>query len=209
MNKIVYNYYSLCRGIEPEDKAFNRTLATTKYLKDNNIDDKEILKILIACNKDEITGEDLPEYLWEDSLLDKGVFYYSDILHIKSKAPVWNPITFKEESEPFFLEMKIKFTIDDLLNIYYDKCRIPLGIRDKKKDAGALKHLINKYNAFKNVPGIDYVLTLIDYASKDINKELITNVFEIEEYNKDVIQNFKAMYEQAEFEKTNKIVWRN
>lgn len=209
MEKLVYNYYILCRGIEPSKEAFNRTLATAKHLKDNNISDKDILNILKDSDKEIITGEDLPEYLWEDSLLNKGVFYYSDILHIKSKPPTWNPITFEEVTEPFFMEMKIKFTIDDLLNYYYDTCRIPVEIRDKKKDSGAFLHLIKKYNAFKNVPGIDYVLALIMSASKDIDKTLITNVFEIEEYNKDVIEKFESMYQQAEYEKTNQIVWRN
>ena len=209
MENIVYQDYSLCRGIEPNEEDFKKTLATVKYLKDNNKTNKEIITILRECNKDKITGEDLPEYLWEDSLLQKGVFYYSDILHIKSKPPTFNPVTFEVVSEPFFMEIEIKFTIEDLLDYYYDKCRVPVEIRDRKKDKGAFLHLIKKYNAFKNVPGIDYVISLIEYASKDINKELITNVFEIEEYNKDVIEKFNAIYQQAEFEKANQIIWRN
>lgn len=217
MKKLIYELYTLVVGIEPSEDSFNRTIATANYLKDNGYSTQDILKILKNTikniNKDTIDlairGEDLPEELWDNSLLEKNKFYYSDILHIKSKAPSWNPITFKEECEPFFLEMKINFTIDDLLIYYYDKCRVPQGLKDDKKNAGAFKHLIKKYDAFNNVPGLDYVLALIDKASKDVDKNFFTDVFEIENYNKEVIEEFTAMYEQAVFEKTNVIVWRN
>lgn len=220
MKKMIYELYTLVVGIEPSEDTFKRTIATANYLKDNGYSTQDIIKILKNAikninnkiNKDiievAIRGEDLPKELWDNSLLEKNKFYYSDILHIKSKAPSWNPITFKEECEPFFLEMKINFTMDDLLTYYYDKCRIPQGLRDNKKNIGAFRHLIKKYDAFNNVPGLDYVLALIDKASKDINKDLFTNIFDIENYNKEVIEEFTAMYEQAVFEKTNIIVWR-
>lgn len=216
MKKLVYKLYTLAVGIEPSDNTLNRTLATANYLKDNNFNTKDILKILRSAMKNNkndlempVRGEDLPNELWDSSLLEKGRFYYSDILHIKSKAPSWNPITFKEECEPFFLEMKINFAMDDLLMYYYDKCRVPQGLRDNKKNAGAFNHLIKKYEKFNNIPGLDYVIALIDKASKDIDKSFFADVFEIENYNKEVIEEFTAMYEQAVFEKTNVIVWRN
>lgn len=217
MKKLIYELYTLAVGIEPSEDTLDRTLATANYLKDNNFDTKDILKILRNAMKEidknnleiPIRGEDLPNELWNNSLLEKNRFYYSDILHIKSKAPSWNPITFKEECEPFFLEMKINFTIDDLLIYYYDKCRVPQGLRDDKKNAGALNHLIKKYEKFNNIPGLDYVIALIDKANKDIDKNFFSDVFEIENYNKEVIEEFTAMYEQAVFEKTNVIVWRN
>lgn len=217
MKKTVYNLYMLTAGIEPSDEAFNRTLATANYLKDNGYNNKNILSILTQSIKNKIHdnneimiyGEDLPEELWRYSLLEKGKFYYSDILHIKSNPPTWNPVTFKEECEPFFLEMKIDFNIANLLDYYYEKCRVPQGLQDDKKNGGALLHLIKKYDAFNNVPGLDYVIALIDKASKDIDKNFFADVFEIESYNKEVIEEFTAMYEQAIFEKTNVIVWRN
>ena len=70
-------------------------------------------------------------------------------------------------------------------------------------------HLIKKYEKFNNIPGLDYVIALIDKANKDIDKNFFSDVFEIENYNKEVIEEFTAMYEQAVFEKTNVIVWRN
>ena len=43
---------------------------------------------------------------------------------------------------------------------------------------------------------------------RSVDKNFFTDVFEIENYNKEVIEEFTAMYEQAVFEKTNVIVWR-
>lgn len=213
MNKLVYDFYMLTTGIEPEEQDFNRTLSTANYLKDNGFNNIEILNIFKNIMKDKknavIYGEDLPEELWDNSLLEKGKFYFSDILHIKSKPPSWNPVTFKEECESFFLEMKINFTMDNLLEYYYDKCRVPQGLQDDKKNAGALNHLIKKYNAFNNVPGIDYVIALINKTANDIDKSFTSEVFEIEDYNKEVIEEFEAIYNQATFEKTNVIIWRN
>lgn len=209
MKKIVYKYYLTNKGYEPIDEDFKRTLATANYLKDNNMDEKTIFKILLECNKDKICGEDLPESLWEKSLLKKNIFYYSDIFHIKSNPPRWNPVTFKEECPEFFLEMKINFTMNDLLNYYYEKCRVPLALQNDKRDAGAFTHLINKYNAFEIIPGIDYVVALINKASEDKNKKIFTEIFEIEKYKEEIITDFEIIANEAKHSKSNKIVWRN
>lgn len=209
IERIVYNYYLIARGIEPNEIDYKRTLATANYLKDNGYSNNEILKILISCNKDAVKGDNLPEELWNDSLIEKDRFYYSDILHIKSKPPSWNPKTFKEECPSFFLEMKIKFSMNDLLNYYYDKCRIPLALQDDKKNAGAFKHLIAKYEAFKNAPGLDYVIALINKASEDKEKEMFTEVFEIESYKESVIRDFESITNESQLQGTNKVVWRN
>lgn len=208
INKLVYDYYILSQGIEPEEECFARTLATAKYLKDNNFKDDEIIKTLNRVGKTTITGNDLPIDLWEGSLLEKDRFYYSDIFHIKSKPPSWNPITYTEVCEEYFLEMRIKFTMNDLLSFYYDKCRVPQGLQNDKKDAGAFNHLIKKYEVFSNVPGIDYVIALINKAGSDIEKNFISNVFEIEEYNKEVIEHFQMVSEESSLDKNNVIIWR-
>lgn len=228
MKELVYKYYSTFVGIEPTKEEFEKTLAVANYLKDNNKNaqgiflifcaieqqrkqNKEIVlnnEVIVEPNtKNYISFDELPNELWNVSLLEKNKFYYSEILHLKSKPPTWNPITFEETCEEFYLEMIINFTIDDLMNYYYEKCRIPLNLQDDKKVKGALMFLINKYDKFK-APGIDYVISLIEAASNDIDREMILEVFEIEEYAKEVIQKFDKMIKQAEYEGANKIVWR-
>lgn len=208
MIKLIMQYYSLISGIEPEKENFNRTLATAKYLKDNGYDNSEIFKLFKLISKQKIEGEDLPKSLWKDSLLEKDIFYYHNEFHITSKPPTWNPITFKEECEPFFMEMKIKYTINDLINRFYEKCKVPVGLRDDKLVEGGLKHLLWKYNNL-SAPAIDYVMVMIDLADEDVDRELITNVFDIEKYSKEAFMILEDKVQESKLSKSNKIIWRN
>lgn len=205
--KLVNTYYNLCTGIEPNKEDIDRTMATVKHLKDNGYGKQEIFKILKEIGKTKIEGQDLPDRLWEDSLTDKGVFYYSSLLHIKSKAPTWDPKTFQVVSEPFFMEMKIRYTMDDLLDHYYSECRVPIGLRDRKKDAGAFNHLLNKYNSLK-APALDYILMLITLMSEDIEVEFCAEVFELNAYAKDAFVRIESIAEEAILNKCNTITWR-
>lgn len=208
MIKLIMQYYSLVSGIEPEAENFNRTLATAKYLKDNGCNNSDIFKIFKLISKQKIEGEDLPKSLWNDSLLQKGVFYYHNEFHITSKPPTWNPITFKEECEPFFIEMKIKYTMQDLIDRFYNKCKVPIGLRDNKLVEGGLKHLLWKYNNL-SAPAIDYVMVMMDLADEDVDRELITNVFDIEKYSVKAFQMLEDMVQESKVTKSNEIIWRN
>ena len=208
MIKLITQYYSLISGIEPDKKDFNRTLSTALYLKDNNYSNQDIFKMFRFISKKKIKGEDLPKSLWNNSLLEKGKFYFHNEFHIKSKPPTWNPITFKEECEPFFIEMKIQYSLEDLRNRFYDKCRISLGLREDKLVEGGLKHLLLKYSNLK-APAIDYIMVMIDLANEDVDGEIITNVFDLERYFKSAFIILEEMVEEATVNKSNKVVWRN
>lgn len=225
---ITYKIYNDNIGVMPSTEDFNRTMAVVDCLLENGFNAKEIYKIAKELfknydndnnidltyesvsykRKQYITFNELPEELWENSLTEKDKFYYSEILHLKSKAPSWNPITFQEECEEFYLEMKIRFTIDDLLEYYYSKCRIEVEFRDDKKAKGALLYLIEKYNKLNIATGLDIVIGLINEASNDIDNIMITDVFKIDEYLPIVIESLKAKTNEAELLKANKIVWR-
>ena len=208
MIKLIMQYYSLISGLEPELENFNRTISTAKYLKDNGFNNQEIFKIFKFISKQKIEGEDLPKSLWNDSLLEKGVYYYHNEFHITSKPPTWNPVTFKEECEPFFIEMKIKYTIEDLRNRFYDKCKVPPGLREDKLVEGGLKHLLSKYNNL-SAQSIDYIMLMIDLADEDVDRELITNVFDLEKYSKQAFIILEDIVQEAQVNKNNKIIWRN
>lgn len=208
MIKLIMQYYSLISGIEPEKENFNRTISTAKYLKDNGFDNSEIFKIFRLISKQKIEGNDLPKSLWNDSLLEKGVFYYHNEFHITSKPPTWNPVTFKEECEPFFMEMKIKYTMKQLINRFYDKCKVPVGLRDDRLVEGGLKHLLGKYNNL-SAPAIDYIMVMMDLADEDIDKKTITNVFDIEKYSVEAFVMLEDIVQEAKVTKSNEIIWRN
>lgn len=221
MEKLINDYLATRLGIEPSENDYKQLNATVGYLKDNGKTNKEIFKILMDSNTNLpedcemsaieraiVRQTELPDYLWEDSLLQKDTYYYNNRLHICSNPPTWNPKTFQEECEPFYMEMMIRFTIEDLLNMYYAECRVPLGLREKTRDIGALKHLLSKYNNLK-APGLDYVMYMIDLASKDTETEFLANPFELENYSKQAFMDLESMVEEATLNNSNKITWRN
>lgn len=220
MKKMINDYLAIRLGFDPGEYAYKQLAGTANYLKDNGKTDKEIFKILMKSNTNlpedcemsaieraVVKPTELPESLWEDSLLKKGVYYYNNLLHITSKAPTWNPKTMQEECEPFFMEMKIKFTIQDLLELYYINCRVPVGLRVKVRDERALQHLLNKYNNMK-APAIDYVLLMIDLASKDNELDFLTNPLELENYSKEAFITLEQIVEESTLNKSNVITWR-
>ena len=201
MEKMIEIYLSRRLGYNPSEEDYNKLYSTCLYLKDNGFKEADILKILLDSNKY------LPEDCEMTALLEKGKYYYNNRLHICSKAPTWNPKTMQEECEPFFMEMKIKFTMQDLLELFYKECKTPVGLRVKTRDEGALQHLLNKYNNLK-APGIDYVLSMIDMASKDNNLDFLTNPFELENYSKEVFVMLEEIVEESTLNKSNVITWR-
>lgn len=220
MDKLIRDYLSMRLGYEPSVEDINKLKSTISYLKDNHYTDKEIFKILMNSNIDLpedcemtaiekaiVTGPQLPEYLWENSLIKKDTYYYNNRLHITSKPPTWNPKTLQEECEPFFMEMKINFTLEDLLELYYSECRVPIGLRVKTRDEGALQHLLNKYNNLK-APGLDYVMLMIDLAGKDNELDFLTNPFELENYSKEAFITLEQIVEESTLNKSNVIIWR-
>ena len=65
----------------------------------------------------------------------------------------------------------------------------------------------NKYNNLK-APGIDYILLMIDMASKDNNLDFLTNPFELENYSKEVFVMLEEIVEESTLNKSNVITWR-
>lgn len=201
-------YYRITNGYfnEALDKI---TEATLLYLIDNKYEFKDILEILKKSKiEDCFRPDSLPDSLWDNSLLKRDTYYYHNILHITSKPPIWNPETLKVESEPFFMEIKINFTINDLLNYYYETCMVDMSLRNDKRDIGAFEHLLKTYaKAIDNIEAIDIVLMLIDEAKNaDI---LLSNPLKLQEMEIQVIPYLKRLSIEAKYDNANKIIWRS
>lgn len=204
IDDIVEDYCSMTSGCIPNKEILGKLVKVIGYLIDNDFSNKEILERIIKL--DNISSSEI-SYEGINTLLEQNKFYYHNSLHIKSKAPSFDPITLEESCEPFYLEMKIKFSLEDLLNYYYDKTLVPIGLRDKDKDLGSLKHLLNKYSKIDGVESIDIILSMIDRASEDIEKQ-IYGVFELESYIREVFEYYNELIPMARYSKTNQIVWR-
>ena len=142
-------YYSQVVGFYPSDTDDFRTKTgkVIQHLIDAEIDESDIMRFIEESPpKDFLTPDDLPDWLWEESLLKKNTFYYHNTLHIKPPAPVFNPRSKKEKVDKFYLEMKIRYTMDDLIRYFYKTLRVNAELADKKKDEGSFNYLLNKYS---------------------------------------------------------------
>ena len=196
IEKVINDYLALTYGSMIDDTdTLNNIKKIAYYLLDNKYNDSDILKYLITNNTE------LVDSLWDDSLLKPDTFYYHEQLTIMPGPSVWNP-NMKEESNKFYLEMKIKYTIDDLLNYYYNNLLIPVELRNTKKDSKAFEHMLKQYNKFKMQP-IDFILYLIDYSTLEGNR--ISNVFDLQKYEREVYDKTNYIIENT----INKnIIWR-
>lgn len=206
----VEEYYSNTLGNYPFEDDDNKIKSekVIAYLKENEIGESDLIKTIEEMpGKDYISPEMLPDWLWEDSLLERDKFYYHNTLHIKPKAPTWNPLTNEESVEEHYMEMKIKFTMDDLITYFYRELNINHELIDIAKDKGSFNFLINKYRKFDFIEPIDFILSLIDYAKSSENMR-VRSVLQIGEYESEVYDMLQAKVEQAKLEKANIIVWR-
>ncbi len=202
MEKETIDFYELMTGITPTEDIVKNLNNCVLYLKDNNFSNKEIFNILNENKNINIKASELPDKYWKGSLLKPNTFYYHDKLRIISKAPKWDPETLKEITYPYFLEMKIMFTMNDLIQYYYEKTLIPVELRNRKSEEASFKYLLDKYKIMKVEP-IDFILFLIDSVKSD---DSINKVFDLQKYEPDVFK----MFERLNSDKTIKkeIVWR-
>ena len=202
MEKITMDFYELMVGTTPSEEDVKNLNGCVLYLKDNNFSDREIFNILSDNKNINIKASELPSKYWEGSLLKPNTFYYHDKLRIMSKAPKWDPETLREITYPYFLEMKIMFTMDDLIEYFYQKTLIPVELRNRKNEEASFKYLLDKYKVMKTEP-IDFILFLIDSAKEE---DSIYKVFDLQKYEPDVFK----MFERLNIDKTIKkeIVWR-
>lgn len=202
MEKVVLDFYELMTGTTPTEEEVKDINGCALYLKDNNFSEKEIFNILNDSKNIKMKASEIPSEYWNGSLLKPNTFYYHDSLRIMSKAPKWDPETLTEITYPYFLEMKIMFTMDDLLSYYYSKTLIPVELRSRKNDVASFKYLLDKYKVMKAEP-IDFILFLIDSVKPE---DSINKVFDLQKYEPDVYK----MFERLNNDKTIKkeIVWR-
>lgn len=207
----VEHYYTTVLGYYPFETDCNKIKSQKiiDYLIDAGVTESEILSFVEDAPASDCLNKDmLPNWLWEGSLIKRDTFYYHNVLHIVSKPPMWNPRTQKEEVTKFFLEMKIKYTLEDLLNYYYKTFSIELALRDRKKDSGAIQYLLNRYSAIDFIEPLDFILHSIDYIKNLSEDNMITNILEINKCEQEVFSMLQCKTAQAKLSKADKIVWR-
>ncbi|QHW35859.1 hypothetical protein GZH47_33755 (plasmid) [Paenibacillus rhizovicinus] len=117
-----------------------------------------------------------------DNIMQPDVFYYHNILR-EVPPPVrmrMDPETGQmiRHSEPFFLEMKRRFTMKELMDYWYTSCQITPHDHMKRQDEGKFKHFLGIY-------GLDEILFAIDVSKSsraEMNLSPLRNAFDLERY---------------------------
>lgn len=200
-------YYTNMLGYVPSKEAELKSDAIFKYLIDNDLSSQEIINIMLVIPQpaEIITPDLLPDYLWKDSLIKRNTFYYHHSLHITSKPPYFDIKKKCEIKEPYFLEMKIRYTESDLYKYYLINTNAP-QLNDKR-DLAALSSLVKKYDSLSFIQGLDFVLSLIDSCRYCQTKVL--NVFDISKNEADVYEELKKKTAEARLKGKDLIRWRS
>ena len=191
---ILNNYIELIYGFEVKDPyIINQITRVIGYLKDNDYTDDEIMHYLLH------NGPVIGEALF--NTLTKCVLYHNSELVIEPAAPIWHPEK-GYEAVKYYREPRCRFTMDDLLDMFYTKIKVPHELQDRKRDSGAFRHLLEKYN-FKYFTSLDFVITMIKLAEEC--GVCSTSVFEIEKYADKALE---MLTESVENNKLS-IIWRD
>jgi len=115
-----------------------------------------------------------------DNLLMPMKFYYHQALQITPPPPVVVQLpdgSFHSSYEPFYLEIRESFTVDDLVDYFYSKAAMTASTT-RDKDKGAFRHMLKTYD-------VDFLLHLIDEAfaqALDRGAQIPHEPFMIQEY---------------------------
>ncbi len=116
-----------------------------------------------------------------NNLIERDVFYYHNALREVSPPPKLVKAedgTLKRIESEFFLEMKTRFTLHDLMTYWYTKMEINADDHIRRQDEGKFKYLLNNYT-------LDELLFAIDVAKatrKSKQLRLLRNAFELDKY---------------------------
>lgn len=195
-------YFNFMIGEFPEDEEeYRKTANLFAYLEDSGITDGEIYMITgMVKPKKFLTIDDIPTSLWDKSLLEKGKFYFHKELQIQSPPPTW------DETFPFFLEIKIRYTLDDALDYFIKRSGIRESWVNRDKEIGSIKYLLKEYKKFDFMEPIDFFLHLIDY-SVSANKEL-NSIYDLRDQEIELAKYLEIDMANAVANGKNKVVWR-
>ena len=177
------------------------------YLHDAGISSQEIIRVIRELPRQHRPRlEDLPAWLWQNSLLEKNTIYWHRSLHIQAEPEVllkdgsWN-------RPAWFREMKIRFTEQDL----YEYAKVilyqPQVLWDERRDLGTLRHLMERCRVWTFCKPIDAVLAMIDLTAEEENAAK-RNLFSIRDYETNAYFKLQALISAAVLSHSNQIVWR-
>lgn len=201
-------YYGTIYTVPVTDAEKNRTMATIGYLFDCGYSYLNICKELSLYKIPVIKYDNLRDKLWEGSLIKKGAFYLHRELTIISKPPEYDIISEKEIVYPFFYEVKICYTIDDVLRYFYKNIKGEnMVLTEQKIDIGVVNYLMKKYSRIDYVEPLDIILSLIDRHLANFPD--CYRMIEITKSEKEVVDELLQNMQELEFQNRRRMVFRD
>ena len=199
--KLTNFYYDFVVGEQPE-KINERTKLLFEHLNESGCTPKQLFGTIIEefPNKDELTIEDIPDSLWEGSLIERNKFYYHKELQILSPPPTW------DKSFPFYIEMKIQYSIEDALKYFIKQFKINESWMSKDKELGSIRYLLKDYKKYGFMEPVDFFLHIIDYVcSKGVK---INSIYDLRDYELEYTQLLELDILNSKALKKNRVIWR-
>lgn len=195
-------YYDFVIGELPNESDYKGTANVIGHLLDANISDIEVRNFIdsIENPKSTLTVEDIPDYFWKDSLLEKDKFYYHKELQITAPAPKW------DEEFDFFLEMKINYNTKHILDYFIQMTNVRKEWIDTKKEIGSINYLLKEYKKFKFMEPVDFILHLIDYAVSS-GREL-NAIYDLRDLEIELAKYLEVDILNSKAQKKDIVIWR-
>lgn len=195
-------YYSNIIGIFPEHEKYIQTEKTFNYLKDAGFSNGDILKTVIdnLPYLEEIRYENLPDCLWNNTLLERDKFYFHKELQISKTEPTWN-----QENLTLYIEPKIVYNIDDALDYFIERTSVREEWVNRDKEKGSIKYLLKDYKKFNFIEPIDFFLHLVDFA---VSKDVINTVYDLREYEIELAEFLEVDIQNARALGKDSYIWR-
>lgn len=202
-------FYTHNIGYSVSEEDTKKTENVIQYLLDCEISENEIMSLVLneEYSNEYLTFEELPELLWQTSLLDKGVYYMHQELHLHQNANVVDVFSGEVIENNTSVEMKITYKWFDLLKYYCQKFDININMLNQAKEIGAFEFIYDLCKEkYHDLEPIDIILYLIDNASASSTKTI--SVLGLQEYLYETIDYMYSVKRELEYNNYNKIIWR-
>lgn len=197
-------YFNFMIGEYPDNyEDYKKTCNFFNYLEESGLTDAEIYMIIgLVRPKKILTIEDIPSQITKDSLIDFNKVYFHKELLIISPPPTWN----NEDNYKFYKEIKVRYTLEDILNYFIKITNINKLWIATEKELGCIKYLLKEYKKFTFIEPIDFLLHLIDYAVSCNND--IKEIYDIRQYELELAELLEIDIKNAIANNKDKIIWR-
>ena len=201
-------YFDRCgRDISSYSPEFLKTANTLDYLLDSGFSSLDIIKETNKHNGEVIEYDNLSDTLWKDSLIKKGAFYLHKELRLESPRPIYNPKTGEVTEFPYYIEMKIRYTEDDVLDYFVKKLKSSLVTsNDRHWDRRVLRELIKRFSNLDYVEALDVILCSIDRYLE--NNPDCYNLRDISVVTGEIVEELTADLQEMQMLEQRKVVFR-